>query len=735
MKEKATILVGRYQGSGRGFGFFIPEGAQSRSEDCFVPPHQEGGAWDGDRVEAVLASEDPREPGRRLAKVTGILERGNPTVTGTIYKRNREVWLKPDSERLPEGIKVIGRSKVRDGEKAAVAVSGYGSRTLPPVGKLCATFGPSGSRVAAVEAILYQQGVEREFPDEVRAEAEAVPQTVPAGELENRLDLREKRIITIDGASSKDLDDAVSLERDGENWVLGVHIADVSAYVRPGTALDEEAFRRGTSVYFADQVIPMLPVALSNGICSLNQGVDRLTLSCFMTMDRKGAVLDHSVAKSVIRSTERMTYEDCNILLSEEWQEEGVQLHGDDRAYKGKREQYDFLVHRYAHILPMLRDMATLAEKLERRRKVRGSLELETQESYIVCDGMGRPVEIRARQQGRSEKLIEEFMLCANETVAKHLFDLHCPAVYRVHEKPSQDKTDTLKAMLSPLGYSLLQADHGSLQRVLEAARGKPEAPAVSMMVLRSMMKAKYSTQNLGHFGIAADYYCHFTSPIRRYPDLMIHRSLHAVLGGRAEASRPTAEALRPTAELSRPTGGKIPKGLAKACERAAVQSSQRELAAQSAERDIDKLYFADYMHGHIGEEFPAAVSGVTRFGVFAALANGVEGLIPVETLPQDHYEYDELRMSLTGERTGSVYTFGMTLTVVCVAADPSTGRIDFRLPGQEEVPSRERGSLEKSLPPHRGGGREKGRTSNGKKRGSRPAMHVPKRGKRGKKK
>ena len=641
MKKEELILTGRYQGSGRGFGFFIPEGAQSRSEDCFVPPHQEGGAWDGDRIEALVEPEDPREPGRRLARVTGILERGNPTVVGTIHKRNREVWLKPDNERLPEAIKVIGRSRVRDGEKAAVSVSGYGSPSLPPVGKLRATFGPSGSRAAAVEAILYQQGVEREFPEEVRLEAEAMPQSVPEGELENRLDLREKTIITIDGAASKDLDDAVSLEREGENWVLGVHIADVSAYVKPGTALDEEAFRRGTSVYFADQVVPMLPVALSNGICSLNQGVERLTLSCFMVMDRTGAILDHSVAKSVIRSTERMTYEDCNILL----EDPAAEAHDPMGPFSAK--QRDYLRQKYAHILPMLQDMAALAEKLERRRRARGSLELESQESYILCDSMGRPVEILARRQGRSEKLIEEFMLAANETVAKHLFDLHCPAVYRIHEKPSQDKTDTLKAMLSPLGYSILQADHGSLQRVLDAARGKPEGAAVSMMVLRSMMKARYAAENLGHFGIAADYYCHFTSPIRRYPDLMVHRSLHALLDGKGKG-----------AGSSHSAGGKALKGLVRACERAAVQSSQRELAAQSAERDIDKLYFADYMHEHIGEEFPAAVSGVTRFGIFAALPNGVEGLIPVETLPRDHYGYDEMRMCLTGERTGEVYTW-----------------------------------------------------------------------------
>lgn len=703
--KKETILTGRYQGSGRGFGFFIPEGAQSRSEDCFVPPHQGGGAWDGDIVEAVLGVEDPREPGRRLAHVVKVVERGNPTVTGTIRRLNREVWLRPDNERLPDAIKVTGRVQVRDGEKAAVEMTGFGGGVMPPQGKLCATFGPAGSRSAAVEAILYQQKIERQFPQEVLAEADSAPQSVPAGALRDRLDLRDKTIITIDGAASKDLDDAISLERAGEDWLLGVHIADVSTYVEPGSTLDEEAFQRGTSVYFADQVIPMLPVALSNGICSLNQGVDRLTLSCFMTIGRDGTVSDHSVVKTVIRSTQRMTYEDCNLLLGEE-----------------DSPQKDFLMKTYASILPMLRDMAQLAKRLEARRKNRGSLELETQESYILCDSMGRPVDIVARHQGQSEKLIEEFMLAANETVAKHLFDCHRPAVYRVHEKPSQDKTDTLKAMLSPLGYSIIQADHGSLQRVLTQARGKPEAAAVSMMILRSMMKARYATENLGHFGVAADYYCHFTSPIRRYPDLMVHRSLHSLLDGKA--------------------GEAAVKKLSKSCERAALQSSQRELAAQTAERDIDKLYFADYMHDHLGETFPAAVSGVTRFGVFAALPNGVEGLIPVETLPEDRYEYDDLHMSLTGERTGAVYTFGMELTVVCVAADPSTGRVDFRLPGREEVPAKEKGfsgdrgdrrSRRSGGGSSRSGGREPGKTP-GKKRSGRPAMHVPKRGKRGKK-
>jgi ribonuclease R len=700
--EHEVKLTGRYQGSGRGFGFLIPEGGSGREDDCFIPPRQSGGAWDGDTVEAVLEPEDPSSPGRRVARVTKVLQRGNEKVTGVIQKVNRELWLRPDNERLPGPIKVIGRTKVREGEKAAVMVTGYGTALSPATGTLCATFGPSGSRPAAVEAILYQQDVQREFPQEVLDEAHAIPQSVPAAALKGRLDLRDKTIITIDGASSKDLDDAVSLEKDGENWVLGVHIADVSAYVRPGTPLDDEAFHRGTSVYFADQVVPMLPVALSNGICSLNPQVDRLTLSCFMTMDRTGAILDHSVAQSVIRSTERMTYEDCNLLLA---------------------DQSPALAEHYAHILPMLKDMAVLARALEKRRRARGSLDLDSAESYIICDSEGKPVDIKARSQGESEKLIESFMLAANETVAQHLFDHKKPAVYRVHEKPSQEKTEALKAMLSPLGYSIQEATGPALQKVLDAAKGKPEAPAVSMMVLRSLMKATYSPENLGHFGIAAPYYCHFTSPIRRYPDLMVHRCLHALLDG-AKAG-----------EL---------KKLAKSCEKAAQQSSQREIAAQTAERDIDKLYFADYMHDHLGESFTAAVSGVTKFGLFAALPNGVEGLIPVETLPEDRYDYDEVHLTLIGEGTGNKYTFGMELPVVCVSADPSTGRIEFRLPGREQVESRPK-TVEKPLPTGRkmsgrskgkkpGAGKEGGgKPSLGKRRGNRPAMHIPKSKKRGK--
>lgn len=700
---KNEVLNGVYQGTGRGFGFLIPDGGQSRNDDCFIPPRREGGAWDGDRVEGVPEEPDPAQPGRRVARITRVLERGNPTVTGTIRKADRQVWLWPDNERLPGPIKLPGRVSVRDGEKAAVAVSSYGSEVLPPLGKLCADFGPGGTREASTAAILFDQHIDWEFSPEALDEAGAISQEVDPKALKGRTDLRGETIITIDGAASKDLDDAVSLTREGENWVLGVHIADVSAYVKPGSALDASAFERGTSVYFADQVIPMLPVALSNGICSLNPGVDRLTLSCFMTLDRTGAVVDHTVCESVIRSTERMTYQDCNILLGGDETSTDSPVGPHDPMGPSAAEQRDYLQKRYAHILPMLRDMAALSKKLEKRRRERGAIDLETQESAVVCDSMGRPVGVVPHTQGESEKLIESFMLMANETVAKHLCEQKWPGVFRVHEKPSMEKAEALRAMLSPLGLTLKDTSGASFQKVLDAVKGRPEAPAVSMMVLRSMMKAKYAPQDLGHFGIGAEHYCHFTSPIRRYPDLMVHRCLHALLEGKGN------------------------KNLAAACDRASVQSSLREVAAQTAERDIDKLYFAEYMQGHLGETFPVTVSGVTRFGLFVALPSGIEGLIPVETLPGDAYSCDENGLRLTGERTGVAYTFGMALEAVCVSADPGTGKIEFRLPGQEEVPVQSRGQ-EKPLP-MKGHKREK---KPGRK-GGRPAMHVPKRGRKGK--
>ena len=690
MSKKPTMVTGRFQGSGKGFGFCIPDEGRDRGDDCFIPPRKDGGAWDGDRVEVELEKDDPRDGGRRVGQVVRILERTNHHVCGTIQRIGMETWLIPDNQRLPGAVRITGKAVVREGEKAAVAMTSYGSAKHPPMGTLKEVFGPAGSRAAAVEAILYQNDIQREFPEAVTAQADATPQHLRPADKKGRLDLRHELAITIDGETSKDFDDAVSLKRDGAgNWVLGVHIADVSYYVRPNTPMDKEAFHRGTSVYFADQVAPMLPAALSNGICSLNPRADRLALSCIMTIAPDGTVKDYEIVPALIRSARRMTYENCNLLL--------------EGGHKS-------LEQRYVAVLPMLKDMAALSAVLEQKRKGRGSLELASAEQQILCDDEGVPVDIQPRVQGVSERLIESFMLIANETVARHLFEKRIPGVYRIHEKPSQDKTDTLKAMLSPLGYSLREADHKSLQKVLDDVKGKPEAPAVNMMVLRSMMKARYDTENLGHFGLAAPLYCHFTAPIRRYPDLMVHRCLHAAMAGMGAAG------------VRRLTGQ---------CEKAADQSSRRELAAQTAERDIEKLYLAEYMQNHIGEQFAAAISGVTKFGLFAVLPNGIEGFIPLETLPRDRYDLDEVALTLTGRRTGASYTFGMTLEVVCVAADAATGRVDFRLPGCEEDPadSEDRELIAAFTPRKKErGGRIKGKFHSGK-----PAMHVPKGKRRGK--
>ena len=689
MRDKqAGEITGIYQATSRGFGFVTPEDGKSREDDWFIPPRSDGGAWHGDQVR-IQPLEEEGEGRRRSARVSAVTGRANKTVTGILSRHNRELWLQPDNDKLPGPIQVLTkRRNVRAGDRAAVAMTSFGSSKLPPMGTLREVFGPAGERESAVAAILYQNDISRDFPDAVLAEAMAAPQAVEEAALSGRLDLRDKTIITIDGAASKDLDDAVSLEKDGRGrWVLGVHIADVSHYVTQGSALDLEAWERGTSVYFADQVVPMLPKELSNGICSLNPRADRLALSCIMTLTPEGEVVEHTIAKSVIRTTERMTYEDCNLLLDGQ-----------------RRGQAPALQERYQDILPMLEDMAALSKVLEGLRRRRGALELDTKESYVICDDTGAPVDVAVHSQGVSEALIESFMLSANECVAEHLNKLDKPCVYRVHEKPSPDKAEALRTMVAPLGYDLKEADGPSLQKLLDASRGKPEEAAVSMMVLRALMKARYDGENLGHFGLGAKYYCHFTSPIRRYPDLMVHRILTALLDGKLTGQRE--------------------KKLAAAVQKAAVQSSQREIAAQTAEREIEKRYMAEFMHGHLGETFAGVVSGVTRFGLFVMLPSGVEGLLPVEALPGQGWQYDESRLTLVSEGGGASYTFGAPLEVVCAAADPTTGQIDFTLPGVAPLPRAARREKEEPPRPPR---REK-------HRGNRRAMHVPK-GRKGRKK
>lgn len=669
----SITITGTYHSTARAFGFLTPDGGGA---DWFIPPRMSGGAWDGD---AVLAQplETGEDGARDAARVMKITARAHESVTGVLRKHNHQCWLEPDDKKLPPLILVTGRlHNAHSGDKAAVAVRSYASgRGQTPCGELTQIFGPSGELSAIVASILYNYHIEPEFPEEVMAQALAVPEEAEKREMAGRLDLRGETVITIDGASTRDFDDAVSLTRDeAGRWRLGVHIADVSHYVPHKSPLDREAYERGTSVYYADRVVPMLPIALSNGICSLNPGVDRLTLSCFMTLDRSGTIVEHTIVKSVIRSAERMTYEDCNLLLA-----------GGD----GKLEA------RYAHILPMLRDMAALASTLSKRRRGRGALFLESNEIFITCDEEGRPSGMGLRQPGQSEALIEEFMLAANETVAKHLADAAFPCVYRVHEKPASEKLDALRAMLAPLGYVVGEGDGFALQKVLDEAADKPEAPMINTMLLRAQMRARYSAENSGHFGLAAPFYCHFTSPIRRYPDLMVHRVL--------------------TVLLSQGTNPKLPK----AVEYAAEQSSRREQDAANAEREIEKCYAAQYMTAHIGEKFHGVVSGVTRFGLFVTLSNGAEGMLPTESLPRDEYQYEENAMTLAGRN--NAYRFGMPLEVVIDGAEPALGEITLRLEGVPvgaSAPVRRRQAEEAFFPPKRRKGGPPTRKGPGNRRG-----------------
>ena len=676
-------VVGTYWDSGKNFGFVTPDGAKARQADIFLPPHCSGRAWNGDRV---LVELDPRsqEPGRETGHVTRVIRRGSQTCLGRVEKQGQEYYVQPDGGRLPL-LKAAGsHAGLRNGDRVQAKILTYGGRNAMPLCQVTAVFGRDGTRQAAVEGILAQHRISREFPKEVLEEAAQAPQQVHPSARRGRLDLRQETIITIDGIHAKDLDDAVSLKRRDTGWQLGVHIADVSHYVKEGSALDGGALARGTSVYFADQVVPMLPVALSNGICSLNPRVDRLTLSCIMELNDQGEVTDYTIAKSVICTTERMSYPDCNALLA------------------GTDEE---LARRYAHILPMLREMKVLSDRLARNRKNRGALDLESGESVILCDETGNPVGVERHTSGPSESIIESFMLIANETVARHLVKNGLPGVFRVHEDPSPEKIERLRGLIAPFGYTLDTPDAFGMQKLLQAARGTPEELAVSMALLRSLMKARYDEKNLGHFGLGAEYYCHFTSPIRRYPDLMVHRILSQSL-----TAKPRLAHFR------------------KAAAEAARLSTDREMEAESAEREAEKCYLAEYMLGHIGEEFDGVISGVTRTGLFVLLPLGVEGRISIDSLP-GYYDYDEESMTLTGGTPRRVYRFALPLRVKCVGADPGTGGVEL-IPAGEEVPTQLQ--RREQAPEKRGQKKEKPSGSRGRKGHNRRSVSVPrKKGKR----
>ncbi len=637
--EGEVILEGTFLANARGFGFVRVEG---ESDDVFIHGSHVNGAWNSDEVQ-IAVTRGAYEGRRREGRVLKVLRRGTIRAVCTFQKKGGAGIAAPDNPRLPGGILIPqGRTLgARSGQKVVVEIDDYGKGGKGAKGSVSEILGYSSEAGTDVLSIIRAYDLPDEFPPEVEAQASRVAKPVSEADMRGRLDLREWQTVTIDGADAKDLDDAVTITEEGGKFVLGVHIADVANYVQERSALDREALARGTSVYLVDRVIPMLPTELSNGICSLNQGEDRLALSCIMTVDGDGEVVDHVVAETVIRVDRRMTYDSVNKIL-------------EDRD-EGEMEKY-------APFVPMFERMERLSAILRKMRHKRGSIDFEFPEAKIILDGAGRPVEIVARERNTATKIIEDFMLLANETVAQDYHWRDVPFVYRTHEKPEMEKARALSALVASFGYTFRVSQNEirpkDLQKLLERVAGTPEEGLIGRIALRSMRQARYDTENLGHFGLASPCYCHFTSPIRRYPDLQVHRIIKDCARGRM--------------------GDERIAHYEKILPEVAKHSSETERRAEEAERETDKLKKAQYMAGHIGEEFDGVISGVNEWGFYVELPNTVEGLVHVSTLTDDYYDFIEDSYELRGESAGRIYKLGQEVRVVVTGVDDKLHAVDF---------------------------------------------------------
>ena len=651
VKSNGRQLTGTFVSNAKGFGFVEIEG---REEDLYIPEEQTGGAFHKDTVEVALL---PGNEGRRQeAKVVRIIARGMTQVVGT-YDRAGDHYgfVVPDNARLPQDIFVPKeRSKgAVSGHKVVVEITDYGTDRKSPEGKVVEILGHVGDPGVDIMSIVRNYELPMEFSVKIMNQVERVPQEVSEADRAGRRDLRELDMVTIDGEDAKDLDDAVSVSFDGERYHLGVHIADVTNYVQENSALDREALNRGTSVYLVDRVIPMLPHALSNGICSLNAGVDRLALSCLMTVEPTGEILDYEICESVIRVNKRMSYTVVKRLLEED-------------SLTEKEEEY----RQYAALLPMFRQMEKLAEILREKRRKRGSVDFDFPECKIILDQEGHPVEIKPYERNVATDIIEDFMLAANETVAQHFYWMELPFVYRIHDVPDGERIRKLAAFINNFGYYMKavgrtgqktsneEVHPKEIQKLLAKIAGTPEEPMISRLALRSMRQAKYSVECTGHFGLACPYYCHFTSPIRRYPDLQIHRIIKEQLRGRLGEER-----IAHYREL-------LPE--------VAKHASETERRADEAERETDKLKKAEYMEERLGEIYEGVVSGITAWGIYVELPNTVEGLVHVSRLPGDYFYYNESKCEMIGEATGRSYRLGMPVKVSVRAADRFSRTVDF---------------------------------------------------------
>ena len=639
-KKLGLIKEGTFIGNHKGFGFVELE---EEEDDIFIPADATGTAMHQDKVQ-VLLKKGEQKGKRKEGSVIRILERANQEIVGTFQRERDYGFIICDNQKFSKDIYVSPKNSkgVRDGDKVVAEILDYGDDRHKPEGRIKENLGSMNAPGTDILAIVKSYNIPSEFPVKVMNQAARVPDHVLEADRDGRMDLTDWQTVTIDGEDAKDLDDAVTLTKENGIYHLGVHIADVSNYVQGGSALDKEALKRGTSVYLADRVVPMLPERLSNGICSLNQGEDRLTLSCLMDIDETGTVVSHKIAETVIRVDRRMSYNQVRCILED----------GDTET---SRE--------YKDLVPMFFLMKELSALLRKRRHHRGSIDFDFPESKITLNGAGRAIDVQPYEANVATEIIEDFMLMANETVAKEYCKGDYPFVYRTHENPDPERIEELLTLLHHQGIQIRKSGQEitpkEIQEILESIQGLPNETMISRLTLRTMKQARYTTECSGHFGLAARYYCHFTSPIRRYPDLQIHRIIRDNIRGRLQREGKTEHYREILEEVAR-------------------QSSVCERRAQEAERESDRLKKAEYMSYHLGEEFEGIISGVTAYGFYVELPNTIEGLVHVTSLSDDYYAFDQESYELKGELTKKTYHLGQKVKVRVADADALKRTVDF---------------------------------------------------------
>ncbi|SDM17360.1 ribonuclease R [Sediminibacillus halophilus] len=673
--ERMNLIRGKIQMHAKGFAFLIPE--EEGSDDVYINHADLQSAMNNDKVLVRIEGRD--EHGKRPeGVVVRILERAATEVVGTYDDNGNFGFVIADDKRIPNDIfvpKSASKGAV-DGHKVIVKITKFPEGRMSAEGEVLQILGHKNDPGIDIISIIYKHGIKIDFPEAVLEQAENTPETIRPEEIANRKDLRDEMIVTIDGADAKDLDDAVTVKQlENGNYKLGVYIADVSYYVEEGSPIDEEANERATSVYLVDRVIPMIPHRLSNGICSLNPQVDRLTLGCEMEITPQGEVINHDIFQSVIKTNERMTYHDVNKILVD-----------DDPALKD----------RYQELVPMFKDMEELAAILRRKRMNRGAIDFDFKEAQVLVDKEGKAVDVALRERSVAERLIEEFMLAANETVAEHFHWMDVPFIHRIHQDPNPDKLQHFFEFIANLGYVVKGTSNEihpqALQSIVEEVQGTQEEMIISKLMLRSMQQAKYDPQSIGHFGLATDFYTHFTSPIRRYPDLIVHRLIRTYLvNGQLDQ------------QTQKHWKEKMPE--------IARHSSEMERAAVDAERETDDLKKAEYMQDKIGEEYDGVISSVTGFGLFVELPNTIEGLVHVSYLTDDYYHFDEKHYAMIGERTGNIFRIGDEITIRVVNVNLDERVVDFEIVGMKPRKERVAPDRPKVITPKR----ERSNKQNGK--------------------